>query len=239
MWYPLKKEALEKQLKEFFEFELVKRHKNSAIRGIIVPHAGYEYSGKLAAKAYAQVKGSKTAIILAPSHYFPLTGMIGHDDKEWQTPLGKIEVINFNVRKANLTQEHAIDNQIPFLQKLKFKKILPLVISNINDSEAQAIAQQINPLLKDKETILVVSTDLSHFLPENYANIKDKETIRIIEKLDMKNSGKLDACGIYPLMVFMHLAKINNWKPQLIKYQTSADINKDKEKVVGYAIMKF
>jgi AmmeMemoRadiSam system protein B len=239
MWYPIKKEALEKQLSEFLEFELVKKHKNSGIKGIIVPHAGYEFSGKLAARAYAQIKGAKKAIILAPSHYFPLNGIVSHDDKSWQTPLGQIEVINFKFRKANLTQEHAIDNQVPFLQKLGFKQILPLVVGNINDKDAEFIARQINPLLKDPETILVVSTDLSHFLPENYANIKDKETVRVIEKLDIENSNKIEACGIFPLMVFMHLAKMNNWKPELIKYQTSAEINKDISKVVGYCIMKF
>jgi AmmeMemoRadiSam system protein B len=239
MWYPLKKEALEKQLDEFFELELVKKHKNSEVKGIIVPHASYEFSGKLAAKAYAEIKGKNKAIILAPNHYFPLNGIVGHDDKDWQTPLGTIEVINFKFRKANLTQEHAIDNQIPFLQKLKFKQILPLMVGNIDNKEAEFIAKQISPLLKDPETVLIISTDLSHFLPDNYARIKDKETIRIIEKLDIEHSNEIDACGIFPLIVFMHLAKMNNWKPELIKYQTSADINKDLNKVVGYAIMKF
>ena len=239
MWYPLKKEALEKQLEEFLELEVVKKHKNPGIKGIIAPHAGYEYSGKLAAKAYAQIKGKKKAIILAPSHYFPLSGIVSHDDKAWQTPLGQIEVINFKFRKANLTQEHAIDNQVPFLQKLGFKQILPLVVGEINNTDAEVIAQQLSPLLKDPETVLVVSTDLSHFLPENYANIKDKQTLKIIQNLDTENSNKIDACGIFPLMVFMHLAKMNNWKPELIHYQTSAEINKDANKVVGYAILKF
>ena len=239
MWYPLKKEALEKQLQEFFELELVKKHKNPSTKGIIVPHAGYEFSGKLAAKAYVEIKGAKKAIILAPTHYFPLNGIVGHDDETWQTPLGQIEVINFKFRKANLTQEHAIDNQIPFLQKLKFEKVLPLVVGNISDYDAEIIAQQLNPLLKDPETVLIVSTDLSHFLPENYAHIKDRETLKVIQNLDIENSSKIDACGIFPLMVFMHLAKMNNWKPELIKYQTSADINKDSSKVVGYAILKF
>jgi len=238
MWYPLKKEELEKLLEELMSKEEIKNHKPVSIHGLIVPHAGYEFSGKIAAKAYPLIKGKKRAIILSPSHYFPLNGAVCHDQKDWQTPLGSIKVMKNNFRKANLTQEHAIDNQIPFLQKMKIREILPLVIGRVDKISAETIAKQLEPFA-DNETVFIVSTDLSHFLPYENAVIRDRNTIKLIENLDEDNFSKIDACGIYPLKVLFELCKLKSWKPKLIISGTSADSNNDKEKVVGYASLSF
>jgi hypothetical protein len=136
-----------------------------------------------------------------------------------------------------LEYEHSVDNQIPFLQKLNPKiEILPLVIGDLSEKAAQDLA---NNLAKIKDAIFIISTDLSHFLDYKQAIKKDKETISIIQNLDLKNADKLDACGQFPLMVLMHLCKLKGWKPQLIEYKNSGDFIREKESVVGYAGMWF
>jgi AmmeMemoRadiSam system protein B len=234
-WYPQDKKELNKLLDEFLTKEIVKHHKTSNVHGIIVPHAGYQYSGKIAGKAYAQIKGEKRAIILSPSHYFPLNGAVAHNQEFWETPLGKIKIIDSPFRKARLNEEHAIDNQIPFLQKLGVEEVMPLLIGDINPDKALEIAEKI----KDFNGIFIISSDLSHFHPDNESKIIDKRTIKTIESLDIDNFKKIDACGIYPLLILMQLCKIKNWKPKLVESKNSGDITGDKNSVVGYASFIF
>lgn len=235
MWYPLKKEDLEKLLSSYLDEEIIKRHKQKPANGIIVPHAGYEFSGKIASKAYSFIKGHKKAIIFSPSHYFPLRGIITHNETSWQTPLGKIKVIKSNLRKANLNPEHAIDNQIPFLQKLGIKELLPIVVGEINLEEARIYAKQ----FEDFKGVFIFSTDLSHFLDYDSAKARDNKTIQVIKNLDLDNLDKIDACGVYPLLIFLQLAKLKNWNPILLEYKNSGDITGNKNKVVGYASFSF
>jgi hypothetical protein len=235
MWYPLKKEELEKLLDEYLSLELLKKHKTEGINGIIVPHAGYEYSGKICAKAYSLIKGAKKAVIFAPSHYISLTGAVTHEEKEWQTPLGSVKIISSTLRKINLNEEHAIDNQIPFLQKIGIKEILPVMVGNITIEQAEIIARQ----FEDFDGVFIFSTDLSHFQDYETATVRDKKTIKILENIDLENAEHIDACGFFPLLVFLHLAKIKKWKPKLLEYMNSGDINKDRSKVVGYAAIGF
>ncbi len=235
MWYPLKKEELSELLSSYLDEEIAKRHKQKPVKGIIVPHAGYEFSGKIASKAYPYIKGAKRAIIFSPNHYFPLRGLVTHNESFWQTPLGKIKIIPSDLRKANLNEEHAIDNQVPFLQKLNVEEILPIVVGEINQGEAKSYAKQ----FEDFKGIFIFSTDLSHFLDYDSARARDNKTIKVIENLDINNKDKIDACGIYPLMIFLELAKLKGWKPKLLEYKNSGDINGIKDKVVGYAAFIF
>jgi hypothetical protein len=239
MWYPLQKEKLIEVLDSYLKEDLIKKHKTQRAHGIIVPHAGYEYSGEIAGKAYSYIKGWKKAVILSPNHYFPLNGVVSHNDPEWQTPLGKVKIIKNNFRKANLTQEHAIDNQIPFLQKLGIKEILPLVIGEINEKETHIIAKQLEDYSQD--CVFIISSDLSHFLDYSSATARDNLTIKAIEKLDSKKLKKYEnsACGIFPLLILIELCKIKGWKPKLLEYKNSGDITGDKDKVVGYASLTF
>ena len=227
-WYPENKEELSSLVKKFLE------KKNKKINGIIVPHAGYYYSGKIAGKAYSYVK-TKRAIILAPSHYFPLSNIVMHNKNSWKTPLGEIKVIQSEFEKKDISKEHAINNQIPFLQELGVKEILPLVVGEISLEEALVIAKKI----KDFDGVFIISTDLSHFLPYAEAVKKDKQTINIIENLDFKNKNKIDACVIFPLLITINLCKLKNWKPKLVEYKNSGDITGDKSSVVGYASFIF
>jgi hypothetical protein len=226
MWYAQNKQELEKTLISF-----IKPNPKKDLHGIIVPHAGYVYSGAIAGKAFSLLPKGKKAIVLAPSHQVALRGLASLE--AIKTPLGQIKITPNSYEK--LDYEHAIDNQIPFLQFLGYKEVLPLVVGEINDSEAQEIAKDITK----KNLPIIISTDLSHFLPYDQAVKTDKQSIEIIKNLDIDNYKKIDACGSSPLLIAMHLCKLKNYKPKLIEYKNSGDVIGDKSQVVGYASFSF
>lgn len=235
-WYPQDKNELNEMLEGFLKS---KRKIKEKIQGIIVPHAGYAYSGKIAGKAYSMLKGkrNKLVVIIGPSHYFALREIAMHNQKSWKTPFGDIKIAKtkINFTKANFLIEHAIDNQIPFLQKLGFKEILPLIVGEISEEQAKDIAKKLAKI----NAIFIFSSDLSHFLSYEEAVKKDKEAIRAIENLDIDALDENSACGIFPFRIFMELAKIKRWKPRLIEYKNSGDVTGDKSSVVGYASFYF
>jgi len=241
MWYPQNKEELKKSLSSYLKENLKEKRKApEKIHGLIVPHAGYEFSGEIAGKAYSILKNKKfsCAIILSPSHYIFLNGAVTHNQNIWETPLGKIKIMKtkFSFPELNIKQEHAIDNQIPFLQYLGFKEILPILVGNITQEKAKQIAKTLVELQeKNKDCIFIVSTDLSHFLPYEEAVKKDRQTIKIIETLDEKRLDEHSACGIFPLLILFEICKIKKYKPKLVEYKNSGDITGDKSGVVGYA----
>lgn len=226
-WYPQDKEELESEVSE-----LIGKPNPKSIHGIIVPHAGYLYSGKIAGKAYSMLPKKTKAIIIAPSHYSAFAGVASIETIE--TPLGKIKIIPNKFK--TIKYEHAIDNQIPFLQKLGFKEVLPLVIGEITQENAKEIAEFLS---EQKDSVFIFSTDLSHFFPYEEALKIDKQTIKIIEELDLENFSKIDACGKFPLLILMHLCKKKKYKPKLIEYKNSGDIIGNKTQVVGYACFMF
>jgi len=231
-WYSQNKNELDMQVDDFLNQKI----KKSGVHGIVVPHAGYEFSGKIAGKAFSALKKSvKRAVILGPSHHTSLLGVLTSYKKEAYTPFGSINIFNEGFDEGEI-QEHSIDNQVPFLQKLGFKEILPLMIGQISDMQAVRIAEKLSKINKAS---YIFSTDLSHFLPYEQAIIKDKKTIEIIKNLDLENADKIDACGKFPLLVLINLCKMNNWQPKLIEYKNSGDVTGDKTSVVGYSTFYF
>jgi len=227
-WYPQDKEKLTELIDSLMNVPV----KKQKINGLIVPHAGYEFSGKIAGKAFALLKNSKKtkAIVIGPSHYIGFEGVRAL--KEIETPLGKINIINNNFK--TLDYEHSIDNQIPFLQRLGFKEILPLVTGEISQEKAKEIAKE---LVKIKDAVFIFSTDLSHFMKYNSAIETDRKTIRAIEECE--KCEDVDACGKSALIIMMALCKLKNYKPILIEYKNSGDITDDKSSVVGYSSFYF
>ncbi|MFH1365079.1 MAG: AmmeMemoRadiSam system protein B [archaeon] len=255
-WYPQQSKELNALLEKLLKHNPQKQE----VHGIIVPHAGYPYSGATAGKAFSYLKNSnsKKAIILAPSHYVELRGLAKHNKDYWETPLGKIKTFDEKIgaEKMDLKKEHAIGNQIPFLQKLKFQEILPLMVGSITMQEAEKIAKELSEyltssklgrneaekiakVLSNKNCVLVISADLSHFSEYSKAVEKDKKTIEVIQNLDFDKLEQIDSCGLFPIIITMNLCKINNWNPKLIEYKNSGDITKDKTSVVGYASFVF
>jgi AmmeMemoRadiSam system protein B len=228
MWYPENKNTLNQQLNKF-----IGRKNNKKINGIIVPHAGYEYSGEVAGKAFAYLKGKKfkKAIIIGPSHYFRLNEVATSNLKQWKTPLGPINLFNPDFFPADINKEHSITNQIPFLQKLGINEVLPLMVGRITEEQAKNLAEKISKI----KAVYIFSTDLSHFLPYEIAEQKDKNSIKIIESLNLSEFNKVDACGIYPLLILFHLCKLKKTSPRLIEYKNSGDVTGDNSAVVGYA----
>ena len=237
-WYLDNKQELESVLKKYLKSSIKEKTKiTKKINGLIVPHAGYEYSGAIAGKAFSLLKNKriKKAIIIGPSHYVYLNDIITTNREFWETPLGKIKTFNPGFLHADIYHEHSIKNQLPFLQNLNFKEIMPLMVGEISLEKAEEIAKKISKI----PAVYIFSTDLSHFLPYDEAVKKDKQTIEIIENLDFNRIKEIDACGIYPLLILFCLCKIKKTKPHLIIYKNSGDVTGDKEAVVGYASLYF
>ena len=217
-------------------------------RAIIVPHAGYEFSGLVAAYAYKLLAESSYSriILLGPSHYFSFSGLASSPSQEWQTSLGKVPVIPKNdlpsLKDISLIHdseiihqpEHCLEVQLPFLQIVLKKKwkIFPLIMGDI---DPKTVAQMLLPLL-DSKTILIVSSDLSHYLPYPQAQKTDQKTIQAILQGDpLKFQTEGNACGKIPIAVLMYIAQYEKWRPHLLKALNSGDMTGKLERVVGYA----
>jgi MEMO1 family protein len=255
-WYPQDKKELNRMLEKF----LITEKKEKNINGIIVPHAGYIYSGEVAGKAFGLInqKKLKRAIVFGPSHY---AGFYGIESlQKIETPFGKVKVIENGFEKLKipikdeeneflslklaktkeqvqaLDYEHSVDNQIPFLQFLNSKiEVLPLVVGEISNEDVKRIAES----FINFDGLFVFSTDLSHFFQYETARIKDERTIKIIEELNFKRLNEIDACGKFPLLIAMYLCKLKKFKPKLVEYKNSGDVTGDKSSVVGYASFIF
>jgi len=237
-FYPQDKDELKKQIKFFFDN--IDININKKINGIIVPHAGYMYSGKTAAFAYKSLsKKYKRVIILGPTHTsFIYDGFCDEYDF-WETPLGNVKITSVKDIDKNCIpheNEHSIEVQVPFLQYvLDDFDLIPIVVGNIDKNIAKFLAEKLAKEL-DNETLLVISTDLSHFNQEEIAQKLDKHTIINILNLNFED---IDACGVNPLKVFFEIAKIKGFEPKLLDYSTSADSGADSSSVVGYASFWF
>jgi hypothetical protein len=236
-WYPQSKKQLNALLEKFLSQKQISKEKNKEkIHGLIVPHAGYQFSGEVAGKAYALLKGKKIkkAIVIGPSHQIGFYGIAKLSYAK--TPLGETNISKEDITiLPRLNYEHSVDNQVPFLQKLNPEiEILPIVVGDISETDAKKVAEDLTKI--SKKAILIFSTDLSHFFPYKDAERIDKESIKQIIALNNKN---IDACGINPLKIFFHLAKLKGFTPKLVEYKNSGDITGDKDSVVGYASFYF
>jgi len=230
MWYPLDKEGLEKMLTKL----IGKRNPKKEVHGIIVPHAGYIYSGEIAGQAYSVLPKTKKAIVIGPSHCVSFKGIRRLHPSRLVSPFGKINISKSNYEYLNVP-EHSITNQIPFLQRLGVKEILPIIVGGIDKKDLKKI---VGELLKEKG-IFVFSTDLSHFLKYEDAKKIDKNTIALIENLNLNELNHENACGYFPLLILAELCKEKKWKPKLITYKNSGDVSSEKSRVVGYASFYF
>ncbi|MCL6493901.1 MAG: AmmeMemoRadiSam system protein B [Ignavibacterium sp.] len=225
------------------------------IIGIVSPHAGYMYSGKTAAFAYNAIKNKdyKTAIVISPSHseYFP--GISIYDGEAYQTPLGIVEIDEDKAQKLvqgsklifrgvqGHRREHALEVQIPFLQTvLNDFKIVPIVMGDQSKVFVDELARKLAEVMDDK-TIIVASSDLSHFYNSNEANLLDSLVERRINDFDYEklqqdlDAHRCEACGGGPIVAMMKAAALSNYhKAEVLKRTDSGDVTGDKSEVVGY-----
>ncbi|MFH1181994.1 MAG: AmmeMemoRadiSam system protein B [Candidatus Woesearchaeota archaeon] len=238
-FYPDDKEELSEMIQGFLS-KVPEQTVPGELKAIIVPHAGYEYSGQVAACAYSLLKAvaPKKILIVGPSHYAYFFGAVGDTNEYWETPLGMVKVTSSGLQKFEEAhiREHSIEVQVPFLQSvLKDFEIMPVTTG---DDDSDEIAEQIKPFLKDH--FLVVSSDLSHFHSYADASKLDKATCGAIETIDLKTlKADGEACGMRAITATLRLAKELGWKCKLLCYKNSGDVTGDKTKVVGYASMAF
>lgn len=221
-------------------------------KAIIAPHAGYIYSGSTAAQAYARLKPAADiitrVILLGPCHRVPVRGLAMSSVDFFKTPLGDIpidgkaalEIANLpqvQVFDATHAEEHSLEVQLPFLQRvLDDFKVLPLVVGDVPPSE---IAQVLDMLWGGPETLIVISSDLSHFLDYDTANDLDKKTCTAIETLSPDAIGHNQACGRYPVKGLLALAKRRGLRVETLGLCNSGDTAGDKSRVVGYGAWAF
>ena len=254
LFYPENKKTLSNDISNYLQSARGSDIPVKRLRAIVVPHAGYIYSGKVAACAYkllGQISNSINRIILiGPSHRYSFDYVAISTVDKWRTPLGDVKVDNELVEKLGneeafkkdnekFFQEHSLEIQFPFLQTVlnKFSLVALCTGQNVKFKEIGNIL--FNEM--DDQTLLVISSDLSHFLPYNEAKDKDAQTIKAIFDGDYGYFDNNDntACGEEGIRILLSIAKDNNWKSKLIEYKNSGDITGDKERVVGYASMGF
>ena len=221
------------------------------LKALILPHAGYPCSGFTAAHA-SLVLGKKQfnkVILLGPDHRVGFINGAISDVVAYQTPLGTVKLHEdaaklrnksnlFHANKASDLGEHSLEVLLPFLQYyLEEFEIIPIVIGR---GDISGITNEINMFI-DQNTLVVVSTDLSHYKQYDLAVETDKETIQMILNIDTDKlmKGYNYACGKGPILVLLNLARQYGWKPVLLHYSNSGDTCGGRSKVVGYTAIAF
>lgn len=218
-------------------------------RAIIAPHAGYIYSGEIAASVYARLRKAKQwikkVILIGPSHRVSFAGLALSSAEQFLTPLGSITVDTEAVKTINglsyvkfmdqvYDQEHSLEVHLPFLQTVIDSFTLVPVIAGM--ASAQQVCELIELFWGDPEILIVISSDLSHFLDYETAQKKDRETSDLIEQLNYEQLDVNSACGRVPISGLLKLARKNKLRVQTVDLRNSGDTagNADKTRVVGY-----
>ncbi len=216
-----------------------------ALHGVVVPHAGYDFSGPVAATAYALLariaQPPPVVVILGPSHYEPLEGLAVAPHEAWSTPLGEMP-LHAEVRRALVSRgaashdlphraEHSIEVQLPFLQRcLPGVPILPVAVGRGSPRVGAKMLQEALP----PDALLVVSTDLSHYREAQTARRLDSRTAGAIEELAIEALDTADACGVDALRAAMAWARLGRLRIERLDLRNSADTSGDPGRVVGY-----
>ncbi len=223
-----------------------------APKAIIVPHAGYVYSGAIAASAFAQLipaKGKiKRVVLLGPCHRVALSGLATSSADYFETPLGSIPIDHElsgklvqlpQVQEFDQThsEEHSLEVQLPFLQQtLGEFTLLPLVVGEASGTEVHEVLEAV---WGGDETLIVISSDLSHYHDYITAQTMDATTCKAIENLDADHIHYEQACGRNPVLGLLLSARKHNLKVTTLDLRNSGDTAGSKDKVVGYGAWAF
>ena len=245
------------QLKEQLNSYIDKDCKKSDVLGVISPHAGYMFSGRVAGHVFSQINIPDNIIILAPNHtgYGPPYSV--WPDGSWRTPMGDVnideELVDRLVSSSDVLtkdydahkQEHSAEVILPFLQYLNPEiKIVVIVVMSRKLEELKELGRCISRVINDSisNTLVVASSDMTHQEPEASANKKDKIAIDEIIKLnedglyEKVNELDISMCGVYPTISMMTCSKERGASSaNLVKYETSGKTTGDYDRVVGYA----
>lgn len=221
-------------------------------KALITPHAGYGYSGPVAATAYgaiARLRGRiRRIVLIGPSHYLAYQGLAAPSSRAFVTPLGEMAVARGAI--ARLVErglaviddephfsEHALEVQLPFLKaQLGGVELVPLLVG---DASAEAVAAALEALWGGPETLIVVSSDLSHYHAADAARRLDGATAAAIERFDGAALDIEDACGFQAIAGLLLAARTHGLAPVRLDLRTSADTAGPMERVVGYGAWSF
>ncbi|NOY80207.1 MAG: AmmeMemoRadiSam system protein B [Kiritimatiellaeota bacterium] len=222
------------------------------VRALISPHAGYIYSGAVAGEGFQQVpQGITRVIVMGPSHHVAIRGGGSIPDvKVYRNALGDVLIDPaaaelrrkyefFGCVPAAHKREHSVEVMLPFLQRHLKKPFtfIPIVLGVQFDAEA--VARALLPLVRDPRTLIVASSDLSHYKPYDKAKELDSDCLDTILRLDIEELQAKQLCGKAPVTVLLYLARLAHWKPILIDYKNSGDTAGSKARVVGYGCVAF
>lgn len=221
-------------------------------KAIIVPHAGYVYSGPVAASAYVNLRPLhsqiKKVVLLGPAHRVPFHGLAATSAEFFMTPLGKIKIDRAAIERISKlpqveifdsahAQEHSLEVQLPFLQvMLDDFELIPLVVGDAGKNE---VAEVLNLLWGGDETLIVISSDLSHYNSYSIAQQMDRATSIAIEKLHPEQIHYDMACGRNPVNGLLEIAKQKHLYAKTLDLRNSGDTAGDKSRVVGYGAYAF
>jgi len=269
-FYEATQESLKRQISNCFTSKLgpgklpaVNEAGPRNIVGLVCPHAGYMYSGPVAAHAYDRLAADgipDTVIILGPNHTGYGSGVAIMNEGVWRTPLGDAEVgtetANRIVRESKIVDvddsahslEHSVEVQLPFLQYLYGSafRFVPICFLMQDISTAKDVGQAVAKAVAGKNAVIIASSDMTHYEPQERAEKKDREALQAVEALDEARfsqtveSRRVTACGTGPIMALMTAAKALGAKEaKLLCYKTSGDVIGDYSSVVGYAAVCF
>ena len=265
-FYPGRKDDLENMIKSCFEHEYgpgsQSIESSEKIFGIVCPHAGYVYSGPTACHSYKSIlsQNPELAIIIGPNHFGVGKNAATMIDTKWKTPLGMVEVDSESAKEVaekskfieiddySHSQDHSLEVQIPMLQSVLSNEfqILPIILLAQDLETARDVGYAVSEIAKKKNSIIVASSDFTHYEENSFAHLQDKALIEPILKMDVERfyhvlkEKRITACGYGAIASTMIACKnLGATKGELLSYATSGDISGDTESVVGYGAIKF
>jgi len=269
-FYPDTERALRNQIQQSFLHRLgpraiptIPQTRNQNLLGLIVPHAGYKYSGPVAAHSYYKLASAgilESIIILGPNHTGLGSGVSIMTEGEWSTPLGDVPVDTdlareiadssdlVDVEDEAHRNEHSIEVQLPFLQFIYPRrfKFVPICMMLQDLKTSIEIGEAIAKAAEKHGAAVLASSDWTHYEPQEEAQSKDKQAIGAALQLNEKQFQEIieerpvSACGYGPVTAMIHAAKLRGVRSgNLLSYQTSGDVTGDKSSVVGYAAASF
>ncbi len=259
-FYPASREQLSSMIKLYLSAASLIDLEGKLL-GMIVPHAGYIYSGPVAAYAYRQLgtRDYQRVVVIAPSHYAPYPGVSVLEMESYQTPLGSIPIDREAVRALIASRdwisyeprlyekEHSLEVQLPFLQQtLSDFKLIPLIMGDRSPQLCRELAGVLLETLGTEGVLYLGSSDMSHYFPYDRAKEMDRLTLEKMKSLDtqalfqLQIEGKTQLCGLGPVITLMELfQKLGGSKVKVLHYANSGDVTGDKSRVVGYGAVAF
>ena len=250
MFYPASGDALRREVDAYLE--RIPASSGPAPKALIAPHAGYRYSGPVAASAYARLKPRahevRRVVLLGPTHYHPLRGVAVSGAEAFDTPLGRVAVDLASVGRAlrlpfvqridpAFEREHSLEVHLPFLLRaLPRFTVVPLLVGEADPADVDTLLEA---LWGGPETAIVISSDLSHYLDYESARRLDAKTSEAIVALRHDAVGHEQACGRHAVNGLLHLAKRRGLEARALDVRSSGDTAGPRDRVVGYGAYAF